>query len=217
MTGHDFNFGFVQLTCLSTLYSLYRAWDTNFKAETTFSLQPSCIFNFPSSRVFFFSSFWGRKGRKERRRGREGEGEREGERGRLWWILSSKTSERTNKRQNRSWSCVAYQTPWYHIRVANVSLSKVPTYSLGPPLAPCTHTYGTIGFPTTSTTYLYPPLTSPPLPITVVGQRLSSFSFLFPRFLIPSPDNVVALKPGCTCKRVRFLFLLSTPLQYVRL
>lgn len=154
----------------------------------------------------------GKKGGEE-----EKERDKERERGRLWWILSSKTSERTNKRQNRSWSCVAYQTPWYHIRVANVSLSKVPTYSLGPPLAPCTHTYGTIGFPTTSTTYLYPPLTSPPLPITVVGQRLSSFSFLFPRFLIPSPDNVVALKPGCTCKRVRFLFLLSTPLQYVRL
>ena len=116
-------------------------------------------------------------------------------------MLSSKTSERTNKRQNRVWSCVAYQTPWYHIRVANVSLSKVPTYSLGLPPCLLSHTYaGTIGYPATSTTYLYPPLTSPLLAITVVGQRLSSFSFLFPRFLIPPPDNTVALKPGCTCK-----------------
>lgn len=52
--------------------------------------------------------------------------------------------------------------------------------------------------------------------ITVVGQRLSSFSFLFPRFLIPSPDNVVALKPGCTCKRVLLPFspLHFSPVMY---
>lgn len=78
MTGHDFNFGFVQLACLSTLYSLYRAWDANFKAETTFSLQPSCIFNFPSSRVFFFSSLWGKE--KGGKKGGEEEKEREKER-----------------------------------------------------------------------------------------------------------------------------------------
>lgn len=77
MTGHDFNFGFVQLACLSTLYSLYRARDANFKAETTFSLQPSCIFNSLLLESSSFRRFGDEKGGKK---GGEEEKEREKER-----------------------------------------------------------------------------------------------------------------------------------------
>lgn len=135
MTGHDFNFGFVQLACLSTLYYYrYRARDANFKGKEIFH----STFSINDLRSFFSSPFYSSLlGTKREESKTERKIKRERERGRLSWILSSKTSERTNKRQKRSWSCVAYQTPWYHIRVANVSLSKVPTYSLGPPLAPC--------------------------------------------------------------------------------
>lgn len=90
--------------------------------SNTFCLQPSTI------EPFFSRSLRRKGGISKRGRGRETL---------VDTFVKNKGTHEENKRQSRSWSCVAYQTPWYHIRVANVSLSKVPTYSLGPPLAPC--------------------------------------------------------------------------------
>lgn len=112
-------------------------------------------------------------------------------------MLSSKTSEGTVNEQETEnvWLVVCRLISQRGITYGSL-MSPYQTYLPIPwalPLSPVPHVRRHHWISSYQhTTYLYPPLTSPLLPITVVGQRLSSFSFLFPRFLIPRRDNAAA-------------------------
>lgn len=93
MTGHDFNFGFVQLACLSTLYYYrYHARNANFKGKEIF--QSTFSINL---RSFFYSSLLGTK-REESKTERKIKREREREEDFRGYFRQKQANARTRDR-----------------------------------------------------------------------------------------------------------------------